>query len=89
MRENRLGTPQCPENHRRPSRCLAVVVVQEGAEPRASNDRAGCSIVVREPSPGVDELTIDALVKAFPQIVRHEFRDHMTQMMLPEEDEVI
>jgi hypothetical protein len=26
---------------------------------------------------------------AFPQIVLHELRDHMAQMTLPEEDEVI
>jgi len=66
-----------------------VVVVQEGPESRAANDRAGCSVVVREPGPGLDELTIDALVEAFPQIVLHELRDHMAQMTLPEEDEVI
>ena len=66
-----------------------MVVAQEGAESRAANYRASYSVVVREPSPLFDELTVDALVEALSQIVLHEFRDHMAQMTLPEEDELI
>ena len=40
-------------------------------------------------SPARDELTVETLMKELGQVVSHEFLEHVAQMPLAEEDEVI
>src|ERR1035437_3296207 len=66
-----------------------MVVVQHSAVPRATDDRGGGAVVVLGASLALDELTTEALVKTLGHVVGHELPDHVPQMSLAEEDELV
>ncbi len=80
---------QCPETRRGLSRCVAVVVVQQSAETRATGDRAGGLVLVGGRGRHHDEVAVEALVKSLRHVVTHVLLDHIPKMPLAKEDEVV
>lgn len=53
-----------------------MVIVQQGTEAGATDDRGSGPVVVRRDGLAFDELPADALVKTLGLIVVHELLDH-------------
>jgi hypothetical protein len=79
----------CPRNHRQRSCSLAVVEVQQSAQPRPAGDPSTIRFPARRVGLFLDQLPTKPLMKAFPMVVGHEFLDDEPQMPLTEKDEVI
>ena len=82
-------SPWCPEILSRASRSFPVVVVEQSTETRPASDRIERRVVVARRCLRSDDLAANPLVVALGQVVGHEVLDHVPQVTLAEDDEVV
>ena len=66
-----------------------MIVVQHATEPRPAGDLVASPLPVRRDSLSLDQLSTEPLMKAFPLVVGDELFDHVPEMPLAEENQVI